>query len=364
MTVDQAPEQDDQEVDNVDDESLAGNSSTAPDVDTTTVDASSDNSEEVIDAGADNSTDVVDDDPWNQAKEILSQAGFSGLETPVEAAQRMAEAIRRRDEQIETLASQIRYGQHSQSGQQYAPATQPEPSQPEVGSIRKMLDSWVDVPVHTIQQWIDPETNDFKASTPKEVRQQLEAYENQTYQWRELIADPRRFVAAIEQHFDSLVSSKLDTTWEERTRTTAEQQAVVQFMESNKGWLYERDPITGREVVDPISRNPIYSQEGRTFASYVQEAQSIGISSAADCLRYAEMKLQVAQQSREQAPAVRRDAVKDVVTQRRRDMQVRRNNSPVVQREINGVSPDRGSDTPGSSNKSLGQHFMDAMRSA
>ena len=89
----------------------------------------------------------------------------------------------------------------------------------------------------------------------------------------------------------------------------------------------------------------------------------MGIQNAADCIKYAQMKIGNAEVAREQAPVVRREAAQDVAAQRRRDMQGRKRPAASTQREFNGVSPDRISDEPGSNNKSLGAQFFDSLAS-
>lgn len=297
---------------------------------------------------------VTEEEAW---KSILGEAGFSDIEDMDSAAQRSVEALRQRDQQIETLANQVRSYQYAPPPATAAPAA-PEPSEPiSSDPLESVINGWQDVPL-SAREWIDPESGDIRPDAPAQVRQSIETFAQKQYEWSRLVADPRQFVAAIDSRVQKMIDSQVETGLTAKQAEYTDHMAEENFLDANADWLYAKDPVTGAPVVDPISREQVFGEEGQRFLSLYQQTEGMGVGSIADRISVAKAFYDQQHANVQAAPVARREGNEQVIADRRREMQGRTATGKPSQQAVNNVSPGPGERVAGEQQMSVGQSFF------
>ena len=296
----------------------------------------------------------------NAWKNILAEAGFEDIDTMDTAAQRSVDAIRQRDEQIETLANQVRW-YNSNQGQAYQqqPAPAPAaPADPELGAIENITKGWQDIPLHVVQEWLDPDTGSIRDDAPPSIRQNIEQFAQKRHEWSQLVADPRQFVAAIDERVQKMIDAQLETGFSERQRQYQDQTAEERFLDDNAFWMYAKDPATGRPVVDPVTGYQMFSRQGQEFQRLFEHTEQMGVQSIADRIAIAKAFYDQTNAAQTAQPAVRREDQQGIVEQQRQAMLGRTNTTRPAQTAVNNVSPGLGQTQAGEQSRSIGEAFL------
>lgn len=325
---------------------------------------------EAAEAISEDSTEEVDNTPsWKRA---LSEAGFNDFDDPDSAIENTVSAIKQRDTQIEELARQVKFYQdQAKYGTQYAQDQQRQSreeapaEQEEKDLLSQVLEGWEDP--RWAEQYIevDPETGmrRLRDGIDDVTREKVLATDRKLRQWSEIIQDPRQFAAAVDRRVERMITDHFEKGFEQRQTQQQEKQVVDSFVEENASWLYQSDPLTGQVIRDPLSNEPVLTNQGAQFVQHMQSAAEDGISSVSKQIHYAKLAMGLHLQNQQQAsqpPA--RQTVTDTINQRRKEMQGRRNQQRNTQRDFNGVSPERATEPTGRSSMSFGEETLALMK--
>ena len=250
----------------------------------------------------------------------LAELGFTDVADEQEGQRRLLESYRLAQQQQQQLAEQmqqlapwVQYGRqyYEQLGdpsfQQYMAQRQtPAAQQPQQPGERP----WYMAPQYDAelvaryrQATVGQDGQiayDWKPNTPPEVRRQYEQYQQHTELVSDrLVRDPYNAIGEIAQAaLLPQIQQMLDSYFAERVDRVRQQEQITQtaqgLIESNADWLYERDPRTNRplETFDPTTgRSSLsFSQEGKRFYGYLQEATNLGIATPEARWQWADMK--------------------------------------------------------------------------
>ena len=123
-------------------------------------------------------------------------------------------------------------------------------------------------------------------------------------------------------------------------------------------WLYAKDPATGAPVLDPVSREQVFSSEGERFRELYETTSGMGVGSVADRITVAKALYDQNRQRVEAQPQERRQEQSNAVEERRNEMRGKRNTNRPPQRAVNNVSPGTGETDAGEQQRSIGEHFL------
>lgn len=115
----------------------------------------------------------------------------------------------------------------------------------------------------------------WKDSTPREVRQAAEAYQQYLEQWAtDLVQRPQEVLPkVIEQEFDRLFQERI----QQRDEQTRVQTLAEQIKETNKDWMYTTDS-QGREVL---------TEQGQVMTGLLNQVSESGVTDPAAQWQYA-----------------------------------------------------------------------------
>jgi hypothetical protein len=298
---------------------------------------------------------LPDPDAWRRPYEEL---GFQNLESPEQAQQRLAEAYRRRDEELREKAEQLRYLQSIHSRiDSLSGGTQPAsaPAKPEpTDLLGRLTGDWVEPDRDLLAKYVtvnEEGESIWRADAPADLRKQVETYQLRQAEWHKVLADPRQFETAINQRLERLVTERLQGELAQREQQQTDQQFVQEFNEQHRTWLVETDPITGQ----PTNR---LTRDGQLFSQFAREAESQGVTSKRFVLQYALARVRETQLETRNAPVQQRATVQPVIQQQRNAMLGRKNATPKTQTTAAGLSDQPGAARTGKTRESFGQMMV------
>lgn len=322
-----------------------------------------------MDAAADQGSDVAVDSGDAQASpsspgdpsaasrylQRVKELGFENVSSEDEAIDRLIDSYQRTQQHFQQVQQAYQQAQpYVQYGQQYLqqlqnPAFQQFQNQSQQPAAEQQQDprEWWNPPQYDpmmVDKYreivIDPATGarslEWKANTPAEVRASVEAHQAYRERWaEELVNNPQRAL----QPFKEEVLNDMRQELQYMFGSTEQQREVNNFAqrikEENADWMFEQDPRTGRVALDPVSGQPVWSQQGQMAAHYIEEAESIGISDPYKQWNYAILNLQnlYAQQMQYAQPQTMQSApppatVEQVAEQKKQELLTRGRSVP------------------------------------
>lgn len=242
----------------------------------------------------------------------VKELGFENVSSEEEAIDRLIDSYQRTQQHFQQVQQAYQQAQpYVQYGQQYLqqlqnPAFQQFQNQSQQPAAEQQYDprEWWNPPQYDpmmVDKYreivVDPATGarslEWKSNTPAEVRASVEAHQAYREKWaEELVNNPQRAL----QPFKEEVLNDMRQELQYMFGSTEQQREVNNFAqrikEENADWMFEQDPRTGRVALDPVSGQPIWSQQGQWAAHYIEEAESIGISDPYKQWNYAILNLQ------------------------------------------------------------------------
>jgi hypothetical protein len=265
-----------------------------------------------------------------QLSEFLSQVqqlGFEGVTDEAEARRRLVEAYRLREEQyqyaqqqaahLEQYArqyAQLQQDPRWQAFQQQFAAPPQQPAEPQGWWQAPQVDlTLLDQYREEVVGEDGKATWRWKADAPADYKQRVQEYQHYLDDWRtKLITRPHEVLPQIiEQEASRLFEQK----WQERQHQLQAQTFAQEVQQRNQDWLYARDPVSNRPLVDPTG-NPVLSVEGQRVNHYIAEAARMGIMDPQARWSYATQSLEL--ELRRQAPAVSPQAAAAAVNQQQK----------------------------------------------
>lgn len=240
----------------------------------------------------------------------IKQLGFENVETEQDALDRLVESYAQQQRQMDQLRQQIQQAAPFVNyGQQYIQQLQDpafvqfqqqrqSPRQPVQQQQQEDPTKWWSPPSYDpalVQKYQDiavgadgvPRT-EWKPNTPAELRAAVESHQAYREKWAEqLVSNPQQalapfkgeVLAEVRRMFDDVLGT---TERERETQTLAER-----IKNENQEWMYERDPRTGSFLADPVSGDPVLSNEGRAALQMVARAEQVGITDPYEQWNYA-----------------------------------------------------------------------------
>lgn len=321
--------------------------------------------------GGEGSTDAADaaqsDERWQRT---LEEAGFKDFNDVNTAVERAVESMRQKENQVQDLARQVKFYQdqaQAYSGRTYEQATPQQPSgsaaQDDRDAFSKLVDGWVD-PASVDRYLVDAENGRaFVDNIDEETKQHVMGVDKKVRQWQELLSDPRRFAEAVDSRVERMISEKFEASFEEKQTAQQEQTTIDRFINENANWLYQRDPVTGDFIVDPVTSEFVYSEHGNQFLQHMDSVRNDGITSVSKQIHWAQRAMggvpaPASQPAQQAAP---QQTPEEQAQAQRQAMRGRTNQAKSRQREFNGVTPERASQPTGESQMTFGERTLAAM---
>ena len=299
---------------------------------------------------------------WQRA---FQEAGFQDVNSIDDVATRSIEAIQMRERQAQQLAeqnkqltSQLRFYQ-DQAGQQQQPKPE-EAAAEEQNLIDRLASNWID-PQWALgyvtydengeRQWQNNPTEEIKAKV-------IQADENMR-EMQSMLSNPSLFAKVIDERVNRIVEERINAGWQERETQQQMTQTQERFVAENGEWLYQHDPMSGQIVMDPVSRKPVFSDEGVQFLQMMQQAEETYGMSRLD------HQLQWAMEQRElnmlRTGATPKQVEANVASQNQAQkaaMRGRQNNARSDQTSVNGVSPTNSNEVTGQRQMTAGEKAL------
>lgn len=302
----------------------------------------------------------VHSDGWQVA---LQEAGFQSFADVDNAVRALVDANKQRDQQISMYADQLKFYQEQMLGRDLEPQSSPEP-QPvsqEKDPIESLIDGWQDPSWAHQYIEIDEEGNRVISDhADDETRQRIMEMDKSLRKWQEVLQDPRELANAIDSRVERMIQDKFEQSYTQKQAQATEQASIDSFINSNADWLYQRDPATGQYIVDPVTRNYVYSDAGNKFTQTMDSLRSKGVSSIQDQIEMASA-IMGGSQTQASQPVQQQSTQQSIETQRKA-MRGRANNTRTRQTSFNGVTPDSGSGVTGEQQLSFGEMTLAAMK--
>jgi len=303
----------------------------------------------------------VDDAPESDFLNRAKQLGYEA-EDEHAAAMQMLESYQRLVEERETQQRRLsemqelaEYGtqflrQQREREQQEQKQAAPPPAVEPWWSPPKFETKW-------IEQYRDVKLGEdgqpqigWKESTPREVREAAESYQQYLEQWAtDLVQRPHEVLPkVIEQEFDRLFEERI----QQRDETVRVKTLAEQIKETNRDWMYTTDG-QGREAL---------TEQGQLMTSLLNQVAQSGVSEPALQWQYAVAMYDYLNRSQSAPAAEPKPAPKETAEQKRR----RQLDRGVVQSVHNrtGTVPRPDEDPTRSQNPHLspGRQLLDQLR--
>jgi len=303
----------------------------------------------------------VHSDGWQVA---LQEAGFQSFADVDNAVRALVDANKQRDQQISMYADQLRFYQEQMRSRDLTPqrTQEPEPDKKQLDPIDSLIEGWQDPSWAHQYIEIDEEGNRVISDhADEETRQRIMEMDRGLRKWQEVLQDPRQLANAIDRRVERMIQEKFEQSYTQKQTQASEQATVDSFINNNADWLYQRDPATGQYIVDPVTNNYVYSQQGDRFTQHMDSLRSKGVTSIRDQIEMASMMMGGMAQSQSQPSGSVQSSQRSIEDQRRA-MRGRTNNTRTRQTSFNGVSPDSGSGVTGEQQLSFGELTLAAMK--
>lgn len=244
----------------------------------------------------------------------VRQAGFDGIETEADAQRRVLEAFGQTQEQLQRTRQESQQAiQQAQYVQQQWAQVQQDPAfqqflQQRQNPPKQQTEKqpWWNPPEHDEEiaaAWRvrNPETGtvEWAPDTPAEIRLNAEKYDAYVQKWaRKLTRDPMSALAPLfeereaqhEQKFAKYIEKLFGVPADEIARkldTTGVNRLANQYIDRNRDWFYEKNPISGQ--LDPERVSPL----GQQLLSHLQEAKRLGIADPEQQLNHAHSQVEL-----------------------------------------------------------------------
>lgn len=230
----------------------------------------------------------------------VSELGFVDVKDENDARDRLLQALEASaqekaayEQRIQEQDQFARYGREFLQ-QQQDPAYQQFQAQrqtPQQPAEAKQSD-WCSIPSidkERIAKYreLDPTTQEWKwkDGTPADVRVSAESYAAEVEKWQsDILTNPKETLTkAIESVARELYQKEFQQFQTQQEVQTFAQQIKTQ----NADWLYAKDPRTQQPLINPVSGDPYYSEEGSRVVKFLEHAQQIGISDPREQWNYA-----------------------------------------------------------------------------
>lgn len=224
--------------------------------------------------------------------ERMGELGFQGVTNEQEGIERLLEAQRTAQQQLQQMQEWARYGQEYAElaqdpdfqkfyAQRQAMPTpvrhmgQGQPASEPTQSNAPPAGTWCPVPdidLNLVQRYretkIDPvsgqQITDFKANTPVAIRQQFENWQMGVDQFTtEFTTQPRKVLSGFfeQEAMPRIVEAIRQELAQVTTQQT--QQTLSMRIAAENPWIFAKDPRTNQPMVDPVSGQHVLTPEGQ-----------------------------------------------------------------------------------------------------
>lgn len=252
--------------------------------------------------------------------ERVKGLGFQDVDNPEQARDRLVQDYETKLQQIERLQREFEQREYfARLGQQYAAHMQDPAFANQVAQRQEPPKEepkpWWNPPKydpHLASRWrvttVDEKGNPivaWKSDTPVDIRAAHDQYNAYVEEWSDkLVHRPHEvFPQIIEQYALPLVEKIIEERFG-AVQTQSEFEQVRQEIESQP-WMWETDPRTNGQLVDPVSGRPVLSQLGQQVIQDLKAVRESGIENPRMQWEYARNRVfynYAQQQYSQQAP--------------------------------------------------------------